>query len=176
MLTTDRHFTYHFFDLPIGYNFQNLILALKTDKNKNSRKSILQLIDPEYLVSERQIAVGLFHVEKVFEDNNNISNEKGTELLLHLAGKRQIRKALKDFGIKNNTKYIFLIAFGGTSEQNSQELTTFVQRHILEKYKLENIALPISPLSKLAEYYDSPEDITQIEKNALERMAYLALE
>lgn len=173
MLNSEKHFTYHFFDLPPEYDSESLFVSLRND---NSDASILQLIDPEYLVSEKQIAIGLYHVEKVFENNSNISNKKETELLLRLAGKRQIKKALKQFGIKNKTEYVLVITFGGTVSQNSQKLTKFIQEHKLEKYKQENICLPISPLPKLAKYYDASTDMMEIEKKALERMAYLSLE
>ncbi|NPD88566.1 MAG: hypothetical protein HGN29_07570 [Asgard group archaeon] len=145
-------------------------LLLEFLRERSSNKVILQILDPNLLISVKQLQSAVYHTEKSFESKRNIARTRANEFLIRLAGKRQISNALKLLGIKESSQYLLIIAFGTTLENNKKELEKFVKQFSLIEYEAKN-SLPISKLKVLSTYYECQEDLIEIEKTALEKIA-----
>jgi tRNA threonylcarbamoyladenosine modification (KEOPS) complex Cgi121 subunit len=78
---------------------QKLISQISQIQNQFEGVNI-QLLDHSYLLNQRHLFLGCYFMQKAFKLGLNISNKRNIELLLYLAGKRQIKRALKAFGLK----------------------------------------------------------------------------
>ncbi|MHA1953011.1 MAG: KEOPS complex subunit Cgi121 [Candidatus Heimdallarchaeaceae archaeon] len=139
-------------------------------RERISTETVLQILDPTLLVSEKQLQSAIYHTEKSFENKRNIARTKGNELLIRLAGKRQISNALKLLGIKESSQYLLIIVFGAKLETNKKELDKLVEQFGIREEQLKN-TIPISSLKVLSSYYECQEDLQEIEKRALEKIA-----
>lgn len=137
-------------------------------------QTILQIIDPAYIVSENQLRSAVYHATKSFENQRNIARNKANELVIRLAGKRQISSALNQIGIKETSQHLLVIAFGNTLENNMKELEKLVNQFNLNNEEIEKI-LPLSGLKELSTYYECQEDYEEIEKRVLERIAAIEI-
>ncbi|MHA1399411.1 MAG: KEOPS complex subunit Cgi121 [Candidatus Heimdallarchaeaceae archaeon] len=171
----DIEFSFDFFIFNIHSSFtpSNILKELK-GRNNNS-KTIIQALDPKYIVSERHLQVGVYHTLKAFQKKRNIAREMGTELILRLAGKRQISKALKIFGLSNNTEKILILAVTTSKEECTEILNKFLEQIKFPEMKITK-ELPVTSLDDLASFYQSPPELATIEKFALERIASVELE
>ena len=91
------------------------------DAIKKLRKfcSPCQIFDASVICGKEHILAACHHAEKAFEYKKNISNSLDMEILLYVAGKRQINEAIKFAGAKNNGKYVFL--FYGKSLKEAKD-------------------------------------------------------
>ncbi len=137
-------------------------------ENQNDYISI-QVIDPTWIVSKKHLQAAVYHTLKAFKNGRNIARGSETELLLRLSGFRQIKNAVKAFGINNQTNTLLLIAFGGTSKENESILERFFSNTDLEQ--VENAELPITDIQKLLVYYRCDKDSSFLEKEVLEKIA-----
>ncbi len=138
----------------------------------SSTEVVIQILDPTLLISVKQLQSAIYHTEKSFENKRNIARTKANELLIRLAGKRQISNALNLLGIKDSSQYLLVIAFGATLENNKKELEKLVEQFGISEDEEEN-TLPISKLKVLSSYYECQEDLLEIEKRALEKIAFV---
>ncbi|MFX0057036.1 MAG: KEOPS complex subunit Cgi121 [Candidatus Heimdallarchaeota archaeon] len=67
----------------------------------NFKDSFIQFFNDKYVLNTQHIYYACLFTQKAFFYKTNISNKKELELLLYFAGKRQIKQAIKDFGIDN---------------------------------------------------------------------------
>ncbi|MCG3226783.1 MAG: hypothetical protein H7645_07680 [Candidatus Heimdallarchaeota archaeon] len=141
-------------------------------RERSSAETVLQILDPTLLISVKQLQSAIYHTEKSFENKRNIARTKANELLIRLAGKRQISNALKLLGIKDSSQYLLIIAFGAKFENNKKELEKVVEQFGISEDEAENI-LPISKLKVLSSYYECQENLQEIEKKALEKIAFV---
>jgi tRNA threonylcarbamoyladenosine modification (KEOPS) complex Cgi121 subunit len=141
---------------------------------RESSQITVQIIDPTFIVSERQLQSAIYHVEKSFENKRNIARNKGSEFIIRLTGKRQISSALKQIGIQKNGQYLLAISFGSTLEKNIEELEKLVNQFDLNKIEIEK-TLPLSNLDSLSIFYECLENYEEIEKRALERIASIEI-
>lgn len=137
-------------------------------KNQNDTISI-QVIDPTWIVSKEHLQAAVYHTLKAFKNERNIARGSETELLIRLSGFRQIKKAVKAFGINDLTNTLLLIAFGGTYKENETILKRFFSNIDLEQ--IENAELPITDIQELLEYYGYEKDSILLEKEVLEKIA-----
>lgn len=77
------------------------------------KSSVLQLINPKYVVSERQIGIAFKKAKEAFKDGYNKSNSIQNELLLWICAEKHVSKAIKKAGA-HNTKDFFLFYEGKT--------------------------------------------------------------
>ncbi|MCK4973579.1 MAG: hypothetical protein KAS52_09670, partial [Candidatus Heimdallarchaeota archaeon] len=103
-------------------SIDNLFELIK--ENQNDSISI-QVIDPTWIVSKKHLQAAVYHTLNAFKNVRNIARGSETELLIRLSGFRQINKAVKAFGINDQTKTLLLIAFGGTYKENESILERF---------------------------------------------------
>ncbi|MCK5409244.1 MAG: hypothetical protein KAJ30_03185 [Candidatus Heimdallarchaeota archaeon] len=147
-------------------SIDNLFELIK--ENQNDSISI-QVIDPTWIVSKKHLQAAVYHTLKAFKNGRNIARGSETELLIRLSGFRQIKKAVKAFGINDQTNTLLIIAFGGTCKDNESILERFFSNTNLEQ--IENTQLPITDIQKLLEYYGYEKDSILLEKEVLEKIA-----
>ncbi len=147
-------------------SIDNLFELIK--ENQNNSISI-QVIDPTWIVSKKHLQAAVYHTLKAFKNGRNIARGSETELLIRLSGFRQIKKAVKAFGINDQTNTLLIIAFGGTYKENESILERFFSNTNLEQ--IENTQLPITDIQKLLEYYGYEKDSILLEKEVLEKIA-----
>ena len=164
----DDSFTYNIYLLPHSFDLDHLIEISKTRKKSHVT---LQVIDPTWITSEKHISVSIYHTQKAFDEERNFARERSTEFLIRLSGQRQIKNALKQFGVNDNSKHILVVVFGGTKEENKIEEKEFTRKIIFKIEAIDNKSLPISDIKKLSDFYNCKENFQDIEKAALEKMA-----
>jgi KEOPS complex subunit Cgi121 len=141
---------------------------------RESSQTTVQIIDPTFIVSKKQLQSAIYHAEKSFENKRNIARNKGNEFVIRLTGKRQISSALKQIGIQKNSQYLLVIVFGSTSKNNIEELEKLVNQFDLNEIEIEK-TLPLSSLDSLSTHYECLENYEEIEKRALERIASIEI-
>ncbi len=144
---------------------------LKKIKLKQNKEIHLQIINPKFIVSEKQILVSIYHTLKAFKQNRNKARDIGTEFLLRISGQKQISSALEIYGINETSEMVMIIAFGGEKEENKEEVENFMQQLNLSDDKLIEIKFPILSIKDLSLKYQCEEDILVIEKRVLEEIA-----
>ncbi len=163
---SDVTYSYKFCRKSPRLSIDNLFELIK--ENQNDSISI-QVIDPTWIVSTKHLQAAVYHTLKAFKNGRNIARGSETELLIRLSGFRQIKKAVKAFGINNQTNTLLFIAFGGTYKENESILERFFSNTDLEQ--IENIQLPITDIQRLLEYYGYDKDSILLEKEVLEKIA-----
>ena len=132
-----------------------------------------QIVNPTWIVSKKHLQVAVYHTLKAFKLGRNIARGSETELLIRLSGFKQIKNAVKAFGINDQTNILLLIVFGGTYKENELALERISSKSDLEK--IENVELPITEIQKLLEYYGSGKETISLEKEVLERIAVVEI-
>ncbi len=159
---------YRVYSPPSSYNLEELV---ENTKSKKTTPTILQIIDPKWIVSEKHLNVAVYHTMKAFETKRNIARDEATEFLIRLSGKRQINNALELFGIKKESSHLLLLAFGGLSDENKQNLESFVKESKILIDKEVTSSFPLTEIEELSRFYECQEELKEIEKKALENMA-----
>ncbi len=166
-------------DITCSYKICGKSLRLSTDvlfelikKSQNDSISI-QVINPKWIVSKKHLQAAVYHTLKAFKNGRNVARGTETELLLRLSGYRQIKNAIKAFGVDNQTKTLLIVAFGGTSKENESILERFFSNTDLEQ--VENAELPITNIQKLLTYYGCEKDSSLLEKKVLEKIAMVEI-
>ena len=77
-----------------------IFTIIKSIENKFPQ-AIIQLFNGMYILNQSHIFIACYFVQKIFQEKNNISNNKNIELLLYFSANRQISKAIEVFGINN---------------------------------------------------------------------------
>ena len=74
-------------------------IDLIKESQSNFKNSYLQFFNNKYVLNTQHIYHACYYTQKAFFYNTNISNKKELEVLLYLSAERQIKYAIKDFGI-----------------------------------------------------------------------------
>ena len=165
-------YQYSVFSTSQPFNSKTVIELIKKQKKDNVH---LQILDPTFIVSEKQIIAALYHTKKAFQRENNIARDFTTEFLLRLSGKRQISNAINFLGIKDSCINIMIIAFGEKKEEIEYEFDIILET-ISKNINLQTKKkLPIASLEKLALHYKCEENLEIIEKKAFETMAFVEI-
>jgi tRNA threonylcarbamoyladenosine modification (KEOPS) complex Cgi121 subunit len=75
--------------------FFNLIKEIQS----NFKNAYLQFFNDTYVLNTQHIYLACYFVQRAFYYKKHISNKKEIEILLYLAANRQIKHAIRDFGI-----------------------------------------------------------------------------
>jgi len=165
-------YQYSVFSTSQPFNSETVVEIFKSQKKDNVH---LQILDPTFIVSEKQIIAALYHTKKAFQRENNIARDFTTEFLLRLSGKRQISNAINFLGIKDSCINILIIAFGEKKEEIEYEFDVILET-ISKNIDLQiKKKLPITSLKKLALHYKCEENLKILEKKALETMAAIEI-
>ncbi len=135
-----------------------------------------QLLNPQLIVSKRQLKVAIYQTMTAIRKNLTIATDNGIELLIRLSGEKQINKALRYFGVNKSTEKIILVSFGENKDKCYSSHQEIIKRFDIKKNIIENYTFPLIPLSKLAEYYRCDSDIEIVEKAAIEKIASVEIE
>ncbi len=165
-------FTYNIYLLPDSFTMNHLIERSKKRKFSNVT---LQVLDPTWIVSKRHIDVAIYHTQNAFDEGRNFARDKATEFLIRVSGQKQIKNALKQFGVKDNSKHILVVSFGGSKEENEEEELEFTRSIDFKIESIDRESLPLSDVKKLCDFYKSEEDLQDTEKAAIERIAALEI-
>ncbi len=125
----------------------------------------IQFINQNYIINQDHIYTACYFVRKAFYDKLNISNRKNLELLLYLAGVRQIKNAIESFGItidqlKGGSLTYCVIA-------NTSKEVESLNLKLLEKFEARDTPLTLNALSienflKIKQYYEFTDEQVKI--------------
>jgi len=85
------------------------VVALSREWRFPESRCALQLVKPERVFGKKHVLHCILLTEKAFSTGKNVASSRSLELLLRLAGDRQIRRALRELRPK---KRAALIVFG----------------------------------------------------------------
>ena len=117
-------------------NVESMINTLEELGKKN--KLMIQIVKADLIFSKLHIISALEHAIRSFKHDDNATSELGLELLLYLAGERQIHKAITKVGITDITNdfiIIFLSDLKEIKEYNGKLSNTIIDS-VLEITKL----------------------------------------
>ncbi len=116
---------------------------------------MLQFFNRKLILNYNHIFYACYHTLKTFHLKTNISNKMGIEILLYLAANRQIKKALKFYGITKQNINQGTIDFCIISNNNNLEI---VCKELLKEISNEEIDLDLGESSydkykRIKEYF-----------------------
>ncbi|MCD6279425.1 hypothetical protein J7J26_01465 [Candidatus Micrarchaeota archaeon] len=83
---------------------------------------IIQLVNPEIIVSERQLLQAYINTKDAFNNRTNRAVDYSNEFLLWLACDDNFDTAIKKAGIKKITQFFYIIVESKNSEKEEKEL------------------------------------------------------
>ncbi|MEM0493461.1 MAG: KEOPS complex subunit Cgi121 [Candidatus Thermoplasmatota archaeon] len=96
---------------------ENASLFLEELSTQSKKYNIvLQAMNADMIYSKRHILSGTEHAIRALRENRNTMSTLAMELLLYIAGERQIKLAIDKIGVKNNTKKIALVSISDLSD------------------------------------------------------------
>jgi tRNA threonylcarbamoyladenosine modification (KEOPS) complex Cgi121 subunit len=140
-----------------------------------------QLIDFRLIWGYKHIFSALWHAERAKSTNKMISKSFSMEILLYLAGCRQIKKALEMLGVKDNSEKIIGVLVAKTHNR-LPEAFQFLKKTvpfapnvgIIEQFDLKRKWFVEQLINE--DYHDATYfSDAEIEKTQLEKVALLAL-
>ncbi|MHA1971656.1 MAG: KEOPS complex subunit Cgi121 [Candidatus Hodarchaeales archaeon] len=141
----------------------------------------IQFVDPTNVWNLVHVESAIWHAMNAFNKKRLISRTLSLEILLYLAGERQINKALKNFGLKDTSKEILGILIANNADNLKNALVYLTQAFSIEIYKRTFQ----DPRTKFTYFIDRIKDeglnsrelnINAIEKYLLQKTALLSLE
>lgn len=176
-------------------NVEKIISLLMNEHDHLPKKDTLLIIDADSLAGLHHLFACIHFALKSFSQKNNIANNLNTEIMLFLAGKRQINKAISDVGISTTTKRIAMIHLISQSRRK-QIRTAFDFKKFFDVLKInlidfktdinelvivnfEKIKRNLSISNELIETFSSKgQQLTNeyVEKIAIEKSASLNLD
>jgi len=106
------------------------------------------MLDSLNIWSLAHIESAVWHSINALQNNHLISNTLAIELLLYLAGERQISKAIEEYGLKEDTKKVLGIIIG-----INQDKILVAFNELLSFYNLELIKKILNPTPEKYEYF-----------------------
>jgi tRNA threonylcarbamoyladenosine modification (KEOPS) complex Cgi121 subunit len=128
------------------------------------KNEIYQLIDPKYIVSERQIEIALDKAKNAFKQGKNKSKSLNNELLLWICAEKHVSQAIKKAGAKKTSDF-FLFYKGNKKIEN-----------ILEQIQAKKLKLEFTPDLKALKIDKKLLKTYKLEDLVLEKMAVSYLE
>ncbi|UYP45985.1 hypothetical protein NEF87_002270 [Candidatus Lokiarchaeum ossiferum] len=118
-----------------------------------------QIFNPTMILNLEQIRWALYHSNKTFSTNANISNNEGVEFLLYLAQERQIKLAFEKVGVSAPAKFTDIISLGELLFGDPIQLPKAVEmlQNIHKKTKFSGIPyIPETKWGLFVQHYDIP--------------------
>lgn len=176
-----------------SHKIGEIIDLLDNEQNRFDSLKILLIIDQEAVCGLKHLEACIYYTLKSFEQGTNIANNLGPELLLYLAGRRQISKSIKNIGLSiNTTKILMIELFENEVNCDTKKLAELLQELDLafKGFKFDIDMLPITDYSKIKKNLEITEEMISvlttgttsenysdaIEKLAIERSAILNLQ
>ncbi len=169
-------------------NINSLDSLLKKLSSANSSpNTVFQLVSLSPLISKRQVLAAMEHACSAFDSKTAISSRLEFELLLRLAGKRQIKESLELLSLKEEAEQeAVLIGIGLDKKQLEkeaqnvgQQLCFRPQNRLFEKNFQKNKPLILKSYGiseKQIRSFGNRKEKDAIESLVIEKMALVALE
>jgi len=133
-------------------SFKVTVISAESDLNSKElvnalnefEKGSVQVFDEESIAGEKHVKFAFLHALSAFEDQKNISRDKGLEILLRAATSRQITEATERVGVKDPKRII--IGFVEKFEKEQEILkvlkarkkeSNFGKEKVIEKFGLD---------------------------------------
>jgi KEOPS complex subunit Cgi121 len=136
-----------------------------------THKIMIQLINADLIFSKLHVISAVEHALRSFDHKDNATSSLNLELLLYLAGERQIHKAIKKVGITTHTTNFVIIIVSDIHNSNKYDgkLSNTISDSVLETTQLKQINVDISgDRSTLSRFGISDEDIDTIKPDQYE--------
>ena len=172
-----------------------IISILSEDQNKVPLREVLLTVDLEAVCGLKHLEACIHYALKAFEQKSNTAKHLGPEILLYLAGRRQINKAIKNVGLSKNTSKLLMIEIIEKSDNETIEKYCFQKMLDILNIKYKDFAsniehFKISNFDKIKKNLEITEDMINlfikdkseesykkaIQKLAIERSAILNLQ
>ena len=147
----------------------NKLLGLSNYIDINYNNALLQLLNAKYILNSEHIYSACYFTYNAFLSHNNISKSKQIELLLFLSVNRQIKIAIRDFGLSDDIKTnINVILCLSSFKNNLDTIYTDLQDRIKFQelsFELDNYS--IERFNRIKKYFDiSDNQINVLLKSA----------
>ncbi len=180
---------------PISKDNVNLMITQLTVEHDNlPENDVLLIIDAEAIAGLFHLYACIHFTLKSFEQKNNIANNFNAEIMLYLAGRRQISKAISKVGVSTTTKKIAMIHLIHSTKKNPNKNPFDFQNFFdkikikLNDFKSDISELKITNIGKIMRNLEISNDMLEtfssgeeqsknkiIEKLAIEKSALLNL-
>ncbi|MFX0151065.1 MAG: KEOPS complex subunit Cgi121 [Candidatus Hodarchaeota archaeon] len=140
-----------------------------------------QLLDNRFVWGRQHLFSAIWHAYNAEKNDRMISKTLSMEILLYTAGQRQIKKAIKLLGVKNNTKDVLGILIGDNETplikacfEIQKELNLQLNLKILDDFSAKEQFF----IQMLIKDGFSAEEFTfnEIKKAIMQKIALLAIE
>jgi len=113
--------------------------ALLEEAKKHKNDCEIIYINPDYVISPTNIIIAIQYALRAFKRGKNISRLLPIEVMLYLAGEREISKALRFFRIKEITDKLIIAIIGETT---NKVLT--VKAHLMKKFSFKESKIEVN--------------------------------
>ncbi len=101
-----------------------------------NRDVTVQAFDARYVVSRAHLERAVELADRAFERGENVARERGVEILLYAAGRRQIDRALT-LGVSPGTQPVVVLVDSGTDDERAErEAVTAVEVELIPEETL----------------------------------------
>ncbi len=100
---------------------ENINTFLETFRNENKNVPI-QFFNAKYIASSEHLFFAALNALNSFDKKTNISNNLAVEALLYASAQRQIKKAVKMLGIKQDSLEVAVLILTESSSQKNEFL------------------------------------------------------
>lgn len=162
-------------------NIEEFFDRIRKEKPPNIE---IQVFDANPIATWQHLYFAVINALKAFKNNENIADNLGVEILLYASAQRQIQKAIKLVGIKNNSSEIAVLIIGEKSEDINSALS-IISKDIKDQYNELVLQLSKEKMTTIKKTFEiSDEELkTALRKGdskqalidlVIERMALLA--
>jgi len=123
----------------------------------------IQLFDAHMIFGKPHLISAFEHAKRSIQRGENATHSLGMEILLYASGERQIKKAIKKMGIKQDrTSFVAIIIH--PSEFND-EIDSFINKFLTDFHLEKNNSVILPDVAMLAEYGISQQAIFSVGKD-----------
>ena len=144
----------------VSLNIENIssnkLLSLSNYIDINYDNALLQFFNSKYILNSEHIYSACYFTYNAFLSHNNISKSKEIELLLFLSVNRQIKIAIRDFGLPDDTKKDINFILCLSSFQNNLDIiyTDLQDRINFQELSFKLDDYSIERFNRIKNYFD----------------------
>ena len=144
----------------VSINIENIssnkLLSLSNYIDINYDNALLQFFNSKYILNSEHIYSACYFTYNAFLSHNNISKSKEIELLLFLSVNRQIKIAIRDFGLPDDTKKDINFILCLSSFQNNLDIiyTDLQDRINFQELSFKLDDYSIERFNRIKNYFD----------------------
>jgi len=122
----------------------NQLLSLSDYVDVSYDNALLQFLSKKYILNSEHIYSACYFTYNAFLSHNNISKSKEIELLLYLSMNRQIKIAIRDFGLSDDSKKFFNVILCLSSFQNNLDI---IYTDLHDRIKFQELSFTLDDYS-----------------------------